>query len=754
MKNVFSVTALSTAAIVASASAAVVVPIGSAAAQGLTQGDAGQAVDAGFAARFARASQYVKLPDLLRDSLAPPQWFADGNRFIYWAATGPNAGTWVIVDARTGQQDPVIAAADLKAQFAALAGNSAVINGNAPYEFDQSGNRILFQNAERTFAVDIGSHRLSALSPDDIAARPSIASPDGKTFLLMTPGGFSVIDRSGRTLVERKGEEGYGWQVPPEAWSPDGRYLLAMHVDERGVHKIPIVDYSPVEKVKMVPYSKTGTPLPRTEFHLIDVATGEVKPLPPVESDGYSFIAGWRPNGSEALVLYLTRDGKRLDLIGYNAATSASRLILREENQKTFVGALDFTTATYPWQVKPLDDEHFTWMSERDGWRNVYLYNWSGKLERQLTNGKYVVERVLGTAPGKKDLLVVASADGPTPYNQSLYRVPLSGGKMTRITTQPADHQISLSPNGAYYTDAYSTFTEPRRTMVGRTGDGREIQYSQADASQLFKLGYLPPEPFTALATDGSTKIYGVIFKPADFDPNKRYPVIESIYAGPFITIVPHGFVGGKQELGNGAQFLGQAMAQMGFVVVLVDSRGTPGRSKAFQDANYGRIGQIEIPDHVTAIQQAAASRPYMDLDRVGIFGHSWGGYYATRAMLTAPDFYKAGYSGAQGMLEEEAVINEPNMGLLSKNPQGYEAGSNVRLAGNLKGAFKMMHGTSDVNASVSTTMRMTEALIKADKHFELLIMPGMPHWPTPPLGRYYIEDALRFFTRNLGRPR
>ena len=143
-----------------------------------------------------------------------------------------------------------------------------------------------------------------------------------------------------------------------------------------------------------------------------------------------------------------------------------------------------------------------------------------------------------------------------------------------------------------------------------------------------------------------------------------------------------------------------------------------------------------------------------MDLDRVGIFGHSWGGYFATRGMLTAPDFYKAGYAGAQGMLEEASLINEPNMGLPANNPQGYEAGSNVRLAGNLKGAYKMMHGTSDVNASLSTTMRMADALMKANKTYELLIMPGIPHGPPPPLDRYYFKDRMRFFTRHLGRPR
>jgi len=194
-------------------------------------------------------------------------------------------------------------------------------------------------------------------------------------------------------------------------------------------------------------------------------------------------------------------------------------------------------------------------------------------------------------------------------------------------------------------------------------------------------------------------------------------------------------------------------MAQLGFVVVLLDARGTPGRGKEFQDVNYGKIGETEIPDQVAAVRQAAAARPYMDLSRVGIFGHSWGGYYALRGMVTAPDFYKAGYAGAPGALGEEAIINEPNLGLTSQNRKAYEAGANEPLAGNLKGALKMMHGTSDVNASLSTTMRMSEALIKAGKHFDQLIMPGQPHGTIPPANIYYFNDRMLFFWKHLGGP-
>jgi dipeptidyl aminopeptidase/acylaminoacyl peptidase len=184
-----------------------------------------------------------------------------------------------------------------------------------------------------------------------------------------------------------------------------------------------------------------------------------------------------------------------------------------------------------------------------------------------------------------------------------------------------------------------------------------------------------------------------------------------------------------------------------------MDAPGAPGRSKAFHDANYGRIGQQEIAEHVGALRQLAASRPYIDLARAGLHGHSWGGYFTLRGMLTAPDFFKAGYAGAPGGLDQDAAVNEPNLGLRSANPDAYRLGANEPLAGQLGGALKIMHGTADVNAPLSSTMRMADAFIKAGKHVELLIMPGEGHTPEGEAARYYFDDVGMFFQRTLGPP-
>lgn len=708
--------------------------------------------------RLDLAERFLDPIELIHDTFTRPRWIGDTDSFVYGAAVGEHAGTWVVVDARRRTSKPVLTRQALEEQLSGLLGQKPQLTLNLlPFSLTPDSTRLLFTLQGRPFALGLRDAKVTALAPTDLEALALSGgqrSPDGRSVVLPRGQGFTVVDGSGRTLLERAGETDLAWQVPEKAWSPDGRFLLIWRNDTHGVHKIPIVDYSTaIERVERVPYTKTGTPLVRAELHVFELATGHETRIPPGPAESYDWLAGWRPGGSEALLLHLSRDGKRLDLEALEPGTGKTRLVLREERPETFVAGLEFSAgvtgpAGWELQVTPLDDDRrFLWMSERDGWRHVYLYDYSGKLERQVTRGAFPVHEVLGVSPGGKDLFVLASAQPDAPYDRIPYRTRLGGGPMERLSSEPGTHRVFPSPSGRYLIDGHSSRARPRVWEV-RSADGRTtLRYAQAEVSAFTQLGFTPPEGFTALAADGTTPIYGVLYKPRDFDPRKRYPIIDAIYAGPFMTVVPWSY------LSNGLGQHASSLAQLGFIVMVLDARGTPGRSKAFQDANYGRVGQTEIPDHVGALKQAAASRPYMDLSRAGIYGHSWGGYFALRGMLTAPDFFKAGYAGAPGALEEEAIINELNLGLPAVNPAGYEAGSNVRLAGALRGALKMMHGTSDVNASLSTTMRMAQALIQAGKRFELLIMPGEGHSPQGPAGRYYRDDVLRFFVEKLGGP-
>ncbi|HEX7150313.1 MAG TPA: DPP IV N-terminal domain-containing protein [Thermoanaerobaculia bacterium] len=712
-----------------------------------------QTRDAALEARLALADEMSTFFMRIRDTLTTPQWLADGRRFVYWAAAGPQRETFVVVDAGSGKQMPLLSPAALKAGVSRLVGKDVELPPYVDFRLAPDRQRLLFAIGSDVFSLPLSGGqlaRVAATEPDAVAFSPQhLLSPDRRFVAVRQPNGFALTDARGRTVLERRDEEHYAWDLPEHAWSPDSRWLLVWRNDARGVHKLPVVDYSTaLERVTMVPSAKAGTPLVRPELHVIEAATGRSVQVAAAEGEGYEWLAGWRPDGSEALLLRLSRDGKRLDLRAVSPSAGSARLVLREERPESFVAGLDLLEGAWALQVTPLHgNRQFLWMSERDGWRHVYLYDYDGKLATQLTGGAFRVDRVAGAAGDT--LLVLASTDPERPYDHFLHRVPLTGGAMQRLSRDGGLHRVTLSPSGRYYVDGHSTRERPRVWETGSSDGRTRFSFAAADASELAEWRRaIVPEGFTVTAADGAASLHGVLYKPLDFDPAKRYAVVTYIYSGPFTTILPWNFVGTADSRDA------LSLAQAGFVVMMLDARGTPGRSKAFHDVIYGRVGQTEIPDHVAALRQVAASRPWMDLTRAGIYGHSWGGYFVLRAMLTAPEVFQAGYAGAPGAFEEDAIVNEPYLGLPATNPAAYAAGDNTAIAANLRGTLRMMHGTSDTSASIATTMRMSDAFIRAGKPFELLVMPGQGHGTRGVARKYYKDDIRLFFLRTLGPPR
>jgi dipeptidyl aminopeptidase/acylaminoacyl peptidase len=642
-------------------------------------------------ARLARAEAYHEALRTLQGGRAQAVWVPGEEAFVYRAAAGPHAGQWLRVD--------------------------AVLGTSAPISQDR-------------------------LPPPPVPPGQGRLDRRGDTLRILRADGGEAA-----RLVEAPAT---GWQVGPAGWQPGGRWLAAVRMTSNGVHTVPVIDYSrPLESVEPVEYPKSGTPLPVPTLHLIDTRTGEMREARIDGRDAYVWVAGWRAEPAELLVMRMSRTGKELALFAVDPRDGSSRLLARDERPETSVAALDFATGGWQSQVTVLPDgSGFLWFSERDGWRHLYRYGWDGAAPRELTRGAFPVHRVERVDSASGRIYLIASADAARPYDQHLYALPAAGGALRRLTQEPGMHDVQFSPGGRAFLDIHSSIGRPYATDLRRADGTLIARLETADTSALAALGHRPPEPFTALAADGTTELHGVIYTPTDFDAARRYPVVDYIYAGPWISTV-------QKEYGPtlGMHRIAASLAQMGLVVVMVDSRGTPGRSKAFQDATYGRVGQMEIDDHVAALRAAARTRPWMDLSSAGIAGHSWGGYFALRGMLTAPDFFRAGYAGAPGDLTELAVINEPHMGMPAENPEGYAAGSNLPLAARLAGPLKIMHGTSDVNAPFSTTMRMISALIAADRPYDLLVVPGGPHNPPDPAGRYYRQDLRRWMATHLLGP-
>jgi dipeptidyl aminopeptidase/acylaminoacyl peptidase len=575
-----------------------------------------------------------------------------------------------------------------------------------------------------------------------------ILSPDGKFFLERRNNNL-FLGAAGSVKPEALTSDGIpdnSWGAAPSAWSPDGTKIILQRSDVRKVHRIPLVDFTQaIETVEWARYAKAGDALARTELYLYDVPSQAVRKIDLGEHDQYIFGLDWLPDGSQYLFLRVSRNGKTLELQAYRPVTGEIKTLIKEI-QKTFVAGLDFLTGGWSKQLTVLKDtRRLLWLSERDGWRQIYLYDFDGRLLRQLTKGEFCIDEVSAVDPKNKRVYFIAY--GGTGINdRHLYQVNMDGRSQKRLTDIPGYHLITFSPSGAFYIDTHSGIDRPPVSELHRA-DGRLLQVvSAADISAIQELHRTPPEAFVVKAGDGKTDIYGVIYKPYDFDSTRKYPVIDFIYQGLFITSAPSSYV-----LYSGSALFAQAMAQMGFVTFVVDGRALPNRSKEFQDASFGNIGRIEIPDQVAALKQIAAQRPYMDLSRVGIYGHSWGGYFSLRGILTAPDVFSVGVASAPGELTEAPEINEPYMDLPQNNKEGYAAGLNAAQAANLKGKLLLIHGTHDTNAPISTTFRMVDALVKAGKLHDLAIIPKMDHSTRAPAFRkYYWDLVTNYFIEHL----
>ncbi|MEE8209967.1 MAG: DPP IV N-terminal domain-containing protein [bacterium] len=611
--------------------------------------------------------------------------------------------------------------------------------------------------------------RLAPLVPRTGEHLHQVLSPDRRWFAVVNrdQGVFlrSTYDGRVEPLIT-DGVKDYEWDYEAgedaRIWSPDSFKLALKKMDFRKVSKIPIVHYlkSTVE-VEWYRWRRVGTPFHRTELFIVDILSKRQVRVDTGKEPGQRiYILSWRPDGSELLFLRGDRLSKKLDLMAANPTSGATRIILTE-TQDTFISG---TWIRPPGFTLLEDGKRFIWMSEKDGWYHLYLYNLDGTLLRRLTEGAFPVLRVVAVDEETGWVYFIAHGDQRRPYDTHLYRVNLEGNGFQRLTEAPGQHAVAIyrytggrrrlpegiqfAPSKEFLLDTHSSPSRPPVVEL-RRADGTLLQtLSRANIDALNNLKWSPPEEFVVKAADGKTDLYGLLFKPYDFDPNKKYPVIEYIYAGPQVNLWLWTFtIDAQPATAN----IAPALAQLGFIVFGLDARGTPQRGKEFQDVVYGNFGRYEIPDHVAALKQLAEKHPYMDLNRVGIYGYSWGGYFTIRALLFAPDVYHVGVAGGL-VVDASAGGHERYLGLPQKNREGYEYASNLRLARNLKGKLLIIHGTSDINAPFSETMKMVEALIRAGKPYDLIVMPEQSHGSlrVGTSGTYWREAVRRYFQEHL----
>jgi dipeptidyl aminopeptidase/acylaminoacyl peptidase len=431
----------------------------------------------------------------------------------------------------------------------------------------------------------------------------------------------------------------------------------------------------------------------------------------------------WAPDGSELAFVSSSRDHKEALLRVADPSTGVVRDVLEERVETYFESGEDMVN----WHFFPEYGE-VLWFSERSDWGHLYLYDLAtGELEHPITSGEWRVLQVRHIDRENRMVYFTGSGREPgDPYFQYFYSVSLDGGEVNLLTPDSANHEITLSPDSRSFVDAYSTPLDPGATVL-RDMQGRvKVQLETGDISRLEAAGWQPPIPFSVKARDGTTDLYGIMYKPSHLDPQMKYPVVNYLYPGP-----QSGSVGSRSF--SAARREHQAMAELGFVVVTLDAMGTPGRSKSFHDVYYGNMGDNGLPDQITGIRQLAARYPWMDLDRVGIWGHSGGGFASTSGILRHPDFYKVAVSqaGNHDNRNYEDDWGEKWQGLLETYPDGstnYDNQANQLVAGNLKGKLLLAHGTMDNNVPPSNTMLVVNALIEANKDFDLILFPNRRH--------------------------
>jgi dipeptidyl-peptidase-4 len=574
--------------------------------------------------------------------------------------------------------------------------------------------------------------------------KPCSESPDGKWFAFIKDYNLYVrnLETDEEIALSSDGivEDAYSEHF---YWSPDSQKLVTLRIRKGDDRKIYMVESSPKDqlypKLHTLSYPKPGDRIAISKPQLFDVIGKRQIFIPDqLFSNPWNISEiRWVPDSNQFTFLYNQRGHQVLRVVSVDAHTGQAHTLI-DEQSKTFIDYVDKQFTYYLDATKEI-----IWMSEQDGWNHLYLYDAeTGHVKNQITKGRWVVRSVEQVDEAKRQIWFWAGGIRPEedPYYVHFCRVNFDGSGLVVLTEGDGTHEIEFSPDRRFFLDCWSRVDQPPMTQLRHADDGRLIcELEQADWSALLKTGWHPPERFVTKGRDGETDIYGIIIRPSNVDPNRKYPVIEEIYAGPQGAFVPKSF---------GLQTRQYAIAELGFIVVQIDGMGTSYRSKAFQDVCWKNLGDSGFPDRILWMKAAAAKYPYMDLTRVGIYGGSAGGQSALRALLAYGDFYKVAVAdcGCHDNRMDKIWWNELWMGW----PIGphYEEQSNVTQAHKLQGKLLLTVGELDRNVDPASTMQVVDALIKADKDFDLLVVPGHGHsaGETP----YASRRRMDFFVRHL----
>jgi len=707
---------------------------------------------------YQRADSTVKFNDLVYNADVRINWIDSTSTF------------WYSVKTRKGTEYKLVDAVKLKSTSAfdqekLCAQINKELNGKyKPYnidlrklKFENKMKEISFEFDKKNWKCDLKTYKLTKVS--DVKERErephwGIADDEQKGGPVGSPDSlFTAFIKNYNVYLKEK-KSGKEFQLSYDGcaadyyscyffWSPDSKSLAVNKIRKNVKHYIHFVESSPKSQLEPVlhdlEYLKPGDALPIKRPCLFNI---ERKEQIPVETSRFEHQfdlsnLNWWPDSKGFTFEFNQRGHQLYQVAEIDAATGAVKILI-EEKSNTFV---EYSGKHFRHDVE--GRKEIVWASERDGWNHLYLFDAAtGILKNQITKGEWVVREVVNVNDKNRTIIFKGSGKnaGEDPYFIHYYKVNFDGSGLVDLTPEPMEHEAEFSADYSWFTDTYSTVTVPPATVLRSSTDGKVLlTLETADISDLLSKNWKYPEVFVSKARDGKTDIWGNIYFPTNFDPSKKYPVIEYIYAGPHSSFVEKSFRPWSYPFSG--------LCELGFIIVQIDGMGTSNRSKAFQDICFMNLKDGGFPDRILWMKAAAEKRPFMDITRVGIFGASAGGQSSTGAVLFHPEFYKVAVSacGCQDNRMDKMWWNEQWMGY----PVGkhYEECSNVVNAYKLEGKLMLIVGELDDNVDPASTMQVADALIKAKKDFELVVLPGVNHT----LGGEYGEKKRRdFFVKNL----
>ena len=735
---------------------------------------------------YARAEGFLRnytAPLVFKDSVSPV-WVSDTEM---WYRNSISAGSeFVFVDAAKGTRE--LAFNHDRLATAISAQLDSVFTGNAlpfmTFTFSNDQKSIAFEAGGRSFSCTLNRYRCESVAvsngkkDDAVDERAAmmrrfrsveVASPDGKLEAFIKDHNLWVREKA--TKIERPlttdGEEDFGYATnnagwtkgdgPVLVWSPDSKKIATFQHDGRGVGSMHLVSTATGHpEVQSWKYPLPGDSLVfKIERVVIDVPTATVVRLdmPPdahrstitdhVAYRGTWADVEWSADSKELSFVSTSRNHQDVWLRVANPETGAVKDVFHEHQDTFFESGI----GDLNWRFLS-DSDEFIWFSERDNWGHLYLYDQkTGQLKNQITKGNWNVRTIDYIDQDARVIYFVGSGrENGDPYFTYLYKINFDGSGLTLLTPDYGTHSYSFSPNRSYFVDTYSQPDVPQVAAVRRLDGKLMVTLEKADISALVATGWQAPMQIKVKGRDGKTDIYGLMYTPSNLDTNKKYPVLNYIYPGP-----QSGSVGSRSF--SSARSDKQAVAELGFVVIEVDGMGTPGRSKSFHDTYYGNMGDNTLPDQIAAIKEMARRYTYLDVERVGIWGHSGGGFASAAAMMRYPDFYDVAVSGA-GNHDNRTYADhwgEKWQGLLVENEDGstnYDNQATQLEVDNLKGRLLIAHGTLDSNVPPNNTLVLVEKLMEANKDFDLLMFPNSGHGFRQ--GDYWMRRRWDYFVKHL----